>query len=67
MKRAPNVGGDHLDLESCESSSGPEDDEGVDGELWSQSGVHSHAYRRGWQYGRLNLKGRVRCLLLLRQ
>ena len=67
MKRARNVGGDYLDSKSCESSSGSEDDEGVEGELWPQSGVHSHAYRRRMAIWKAEFKGKGQSLLLLRQ
>ena len=58
MKRARNVGVHYPDSESCESSSGSEDDEGVNGELWPQSGVQSHAYRRRMAIWKVEFKGK---------
>jgi len=41
VKRGCNVGEEYPESDSGYSSSGSEDEEGVDGELWPQSGVHS--------------------------
>jgi len=45
VKRGGNDGAEYPDSNSCNSSWGSEDEEGIDGELWPQSGVHSQAYR----------------------
>ena len=58
MKRTRNVGVDYPESESCESSSGSEDVEGVDGELWPQSGVYSHPYRRRMAIWKNKFKGK---------
>jgi len=34
VKQGRNVGAEYLDSDSCNSSSGSEDEEGVNGELW---------------------------------
>jgi len=47
VKRGRNVREEHLESDSSCSSVGSEDEEGVDGELWLQSSVHSQAY--GWR------------------
>ena len=41
VKRGRNLGEEFPEVDSFYSSSSSEDEEGVDGELWPQSGVHS--------------------------
>ena len=66
VKRGPNVRDEYPELDSCNSSSGSKDEEGVDGELWPQSGVHSQAYRRRMAIWKNEFKGKGNCLRLLR-
>ena len=65
VKRGRNIGEEYPEAESsdCSSgssdcSSGSEDEEGVDGELWPQSGVHSQAYRRRMTIWKNEFKGK---------
>ena len=58
VKRGRNVGEEFPELDSSHSSSSSEDEEGIDGELWPQSGVHSQAYRRRMAIWKNEFKGK---------
>jgi len=58
VKRSCNGGVKYAESESSDSSSDFEDEEGVDGELWPQSGVHSIAYRRRMSIWKNEFKGK---------
>ena len=44
VKRGCNIGDEFPESDSCDSSSDSEEEEGVDGKLWMQSGMCSQAY-----------------------
>ena len=58
VKRGRNVGEEFPELDSSHSSSSSEDEEGIDGELWPQSGVHAQAYRRRMAIWKNEFKGK---------
>jgi len=58
VKQGCNVRAEFPESDSYNSSSDSEDEEGVDGELWSQSSVHSQAYRRRMAIWNNEFKGK---------